>query len=185
MLSINSAMKCIVIFWQSQSSAGTWLLYPIINQPPGNKPPAGFNIKSSGIFFCLATESCNKSFNENWLRILIMSSRSNQNSIDYNYPVKLADGVYWVGYHDPESSLQCNPYINHIWKRGCSCGRRQQAWFPECHDEDSSDRNSSILDKSHGFSSLRSRSVCRYSEFEDIIEGKISWSYPIIRTMLL
>ncbi|WP_051283786.1 oxygen-binding di-iron domain-containing protein [Desulforegula conservatrix] len=40
-----------------------------------------------------------------------MSSRSNQNSIDYNYPVKLADGVYWVGYHDPESGLHCNPYI--------------------------------------------------------------------------
>lgn len=40
-----------------------------------------------------------------------MSSHSSQSPIDYNYPVMLADGVYWIGYHDPESGLHCNPYI--------------------------------------------------------------------------
>lgn len=34
-----------------------------------------------------------------------------QSSIDYSYPVRLADGVFWVGYHDPDSELHCNPYI--------------------------------------------------------------------------
>lgn len=40
-----------------------------------------------------------------------MSSISNPNTIDYNYPVRLAEGVYWVGYHNPGSGLHCNPYL--------------------------------------------------------------------------
>lgn len=32
-------------------------------------------------------------------------------ALDYSYPVSLSDGVYWVGYHDSNSGLHCNPYL--------------------------------------------------------------------------
>jgi flavorubredoxin len=34
----------------------------------------------------------------------------NQN-LDYDRPIKLADGVFWVGFNDAKSGLQCNPYL--------------------------------------------------------------------------
>lgn len=30
---------------------------------------------------------------------------------DYDRPVMLAEGIFWVGYNDPFSGLQCNPYL--------------------------------------------------------------------------
>jgi flavorubredoxin len=32
-------------------------------------------------------------------------------NIDYDRPVKLADGVFWVGFADLKGRLQCNPYL--------------------------------------------------------------------------
>jgi flavorubredoxin len=32
-------------------------------------------------------------------------------NLDYDYPVKIAEGVYWIGFHDQESGLHCNPYL--------------------------------------------------------------------------
>ncbi|MBF0329124.1 MAG: MBL fold metallo-hydrolase [Nitrospirae bacterium] len=32
-------------------------------------------------------------------------------NLDYNRPVKIAEGVYWVGFFDKESGLHCNPYL--------------------------------------------------------------------------
>lgn len=32
-------------------------------------------------------------------------------NIEYNDPVKVADGIFWVGFRDPRSGLQCNPYL--------------------------------------------------------------------------
>jgi flavorubredoxin len=29
----------------------------------------------------------------------------------YQRPVKIADGIYWVGTHDPETHLHCNPFL--------------------------------------------------------------------------
>ncbi|MBF0332305.1 MAG: MBL fold metallo-hydrolase [Alphaproteobacteria bacterium] len=39
-----------------------------------------------------------------------MSHVLDQN-LNYDRPIKLADGVFWVGYNDPHSGLQCNPYL--------------------------------------------------------------------------
>ncbi|MBF0159503.1 MAG: MBL fold metallo-hydrolase [Magnetococcales bacterium] len=36
----------------------------------------------------------------------------NQN-LDYDKPVKLAEGVYWVGFNDTQSRLHSNPYLIH------------------------------------------------------------------------
>lgn len=33
------------------------------------------------------------------------------NSIDYERPVEIADGVYWVGFFDKQTGLHCNPYL--------------------------------------------------------------------------
>lgn len=30
---------------------------------------------------------------------------------DYERPVAVADGIFWVGFHDRESGLHCNPYL--------------------------------------------------------------------------
>jgi len=32
-------------------------------------------------------------------------------NLDYEKPVKIADGIYWVGFYDKESGLHCNPYL--------------------------------------------------------------------------
>lgn len=32
-------------------------------------------------------------------------------NIDYNRPVKIAEGIYWIGFYDKESGLHCNPYL--------------------------------------------------------------------------
>jgi len=31
--------------------------------------------------------------------------------IDYDYPVEIAEGVFWVGFFDKQSGLHCNPYF--------------------------------------------------------------------------
>lgn len=33
------------------------------------------------------------------------------NSLDYERPVEIADGVFWVGFFDTKSGLHCNPYL--------------------------------------------------------------------------
>ncbi|MDJ0828959.1 MAG: MBL fold metallo-hydrolase [Desulfobacterales bacterium] len=30
---------------------------------------------------------------------------------DYENPIEIAEGVYWVGFYDPQSGLHCNPYL--------------------------------------------------------------------------
>ena len=32
-------------------------------------------------------------------------------SLDYESPVELAEGIYWVGFFDQQSGLHCNPYL--------------------------------------------------------------------------
>ena len=32
-------------------------------------------------------------------------------NIDYQRPVKIAEGIYWIGFYDKESGLHCNPYL--------------------------------------------------------------------------
>lgn len=39
-----------------------------------------------------------------------MANIANLN-IDYNRPVKIAEGIYWIGFSDKESGLHCNPYL--------------------------------------------------------------------------
>lgn len=39
-----------------------------------------------------------------------MSSDSGKN-IDLSNPVQIADGIYWIGFHDKEAGLHCNPYL--------------------------------------------------------------------------
>ena len=31
--------------------------------------------------------------------------------IDYENPVEIAEGIYWVGFYDAKSGLHCNPYL--------------------------------------------------------------------------
>lgn len=31
--------------------------------------------------------------------------------LDYSRPVQIAEGIYWVGFHDVQSGLHCNPYL--------------------------------------------------------------------------
>ncbi len=33
------------------------------------------------------------------------------NNIDYENPVEIAEGIYWVGFYDTHSGLHCNPYL--------------------------------------------------------------------------
>ena len=33
------------------------------------------------------------------------------NNIDYENPVEVAEGIYWVGFYDAKSGLHCNPYL--------------------------------------------------------------------------
>lgn len=35
----------------------------------------------------------------------------NKNDLDYFQPIRIADGIYWIGYADSDSGLHCNPYI--------------------------------------------------------------------------
>lgn len=39
-----------------------------------------------------------------------MSNLTNLN-LNYNRPVKIAEGVYWIGFYDTVSGLHCNPYL--------------------------------------------------------------------------
>ena len=39
-----------------------------------------------------------------------MSDTKNLN-LDYNRPVQIAEGVFWVGFYDKQSKLHCNPYL--------------------------------------------------------------------------
>ena len=32
-------------------------------------------------------------------------------NLDYEYPVKIADGIYWIGFYDSLRRLHCNPYL--------------------------------------------------------------------------
>lgn len=32
-------------------------------------------------------------------------------NIDYENPVEIAEGIYWIGFYDLESGLHCNPYL--------------------------------------------------------------------------
>ncbi|PKN75042.1 MAG: hypothetical protein CVU52_06350 [Deltaproteobacteria bacterium HGW-Deltaproteobacteria-10] len=32
-------------------------------------------------------------------------------NLDYDYPVQIGEGIYWIGFYDKESGLHCNPYI--------------------------------------------------------------------------
>ncbi|MDH3838287.1 MAG: hypothetical protein OET57_16185, partial [Desulfobacteraceae bacterium] len=32
-------------------------------------------------------------------------------NIDYENPVEIAEGIYWVGFYDAKSGLHCNPYL--------------------------------------------------------------------------
>ena len=34
-----------------------------------------------------------------------------ENNLDYQNPILIAPGVYWVGFHDKPSGLHCNPYV--------------------------------------------------------------------------
>ena len=35
----------------------------------------------------------------------------NSTNIDYENPVEIAEGIYWVGFYDAHSGLNCNPYL--------------------------------------------------------------------------
>ncbi|MFC1815815.1 MBL fold metallo-hydrolase [Thermodesulfobacteriota bacterium] len=35
----------------------------------------------------------------------------NSTNIDYENPVEIAEGIYWVGFYDVHSGLHCNPYL--------------------------------------------------------------------------
>ncbi|MDD5284332.1 MAG: MBL fold metallo-hydrolase, partial [Desulfuromonadaceae bacterium] len=39
-----------------------------------------------------------------------MSNISNLN-LNYSRPIKVAEGVYWIGFYDTASGLHCNPYM--------------------------------------------------------------------------
>ena len=30
---------------------------------------------------------------------------------EYERAIEIADGVYWIGFNDPQSGLHCNPYL--------------------------------------------------------------------------
>ena len=30
---------------------------------------------------------------------------------DYEGPVEISEGIYWVGFYDPQTGLHCNPYL--------------------------------------------------------------------------
>lgn len=32
-------------------------------------------------------------------------------SMEYNRPIKIVDDIYWVGYHEKEEQISCNPYL--------------------------------------------------------------------------
>jgi len=40
----------------------------------------------------------------------MMHNQTNVN-LDYDYPIKIAEGIYWIGFHDKQSGLHCNPYL--------------------------------------------------------------------------
>ena len=29
----------------------------------------------------------------------------------YDRDIEIADGIYWIGFYDPQSGLHCNPYL--------------------------------------------------------------------------
>ncbi len=35
----------------------------------------------------------------------------NENTLNYNQPIKVADGIYWIGFFDAAFQLHCNPYL--------------------------------------------------------------------------
>jgi len=40
----------------------------------------------------------------------MMEISKNKNT-DYENPIEIADGIFWVGFYDQESGLHCNPYL--------------------------------------------------------------------------
>ncbi len=37
--------------------------------------------------------------------------KSKNKDADYEYPIEIADGIFWVGFYDQQSGLHCNPYL--------------------------------------------------------------------------
>ena len=37
--------------------------------------------------------------------------RSKNKNTDYENPIEIADGIFWVGFYDQQSGLHCNPYL--------------------------------------------------------------------------
>lgn len=37
--------------------------------------------------------------------------KATKEKLDYSRPVQIAEGIYWVGFHDVQSGLHCNPYL--------------------------------------------------------------------------
>lgn len=52
------------------------------------------------------------------------------NNIDLQRPVKLADDVYWVGFFDEESGIQCNPYLIVDGEEGVLIDGGSRPYFP-------------------------------------------------------
>ena len=40
-----------------------------------------------------------------------MYSSEHAEPVEYDNPIEIADGVYWVGFWDEHSRLHCNPYL--------------------------------------------------------------------------
>lgn len=38
-------------------------------------------------------------------------SKATEGDLNYSRPIQIADGVHWVGFHDVQSGLHCNPYF--------------------------------------------------------------------------
>ena len=36
---------------------------------------------------------------------------SKSKNTDYENPIEIADGIFWVGFYDRQSGLHCNPYL--------------------------------------------------------------------------
>ena len=38
-------------------------------------------------------------------------SKATAANTDYDHPIEIADGIFWVGFYDRQSGLHCNPYL--------------------------------------------------------------------------
>lgn len=67
------------------------------------------------LFVVKAVEQTTKIYFPNRLprRITLqnITSPALPNTLDYNLPVEIAPGVFWVGFYDRPSGLHCNPYL--------------------------------------------------------------------------